>query len=54
MTPRSLRHTHTALLASVGISQEQIMDRLGHTDGQITKNIYLHDTQERKKKPPKS
>ncbi|MDQ0976746.1 integrase [Neobacillus niacini] len=49
LTPHSLRHTHTSLLAEAGISLEQIMDRLGHTDDQITKNVYLHVTQEMKK-----
>lgn len=37
LTPHSLRHTHTSLLAEAGVSLEQIMDRLGHTDDQITK-----------------
>jgi integrase len=49
LTPHSLRHTHTSLLAEARVSLEQIMDRLGHTDDQITKNVYLHDTQEMKK-----
>ncbi|GGE36005.1 hypothetical protein GCM10011391_13510 [Pullulanibacillus camelliae] len=47
LTPHSLRHT--SLLAKVGVSLEQIMDRLGHTDDQITKNVYLHVTQDMKK-----
>lgn len=49
LTPHSLRHTHTSLLAEASVSLEQIMDRLGHTDDQITKNVYLHVTQEMKK-----
>ncbi|KGX84321.1 MULTISPECIES: site-specific integrase [Pontibacillus] len=49
LTPHSLRHTHTSLLAEAGVSLEQIMDRLGHTDDQTTKNVYLHVTQEMKK-----
>lgn len=49
LTPHSLRHTHTSLLAEERVSLEQIMDRLGHTDDQITKNVYLHVTQEMKK-----
>ena len=49
LTPHSLRQTHTSLLAEVGVSFEQIMDRLGHSDDQITKNVYLHVTQEIKK-----
>lgn len=49
LTPHSLSHTHTSLLAEARVSLEQIMDRLGHTDDQITKNVYLHVTQEMKK-----
>ncbi|KON83364.1 integrase [Rossellomorea marisflavi] len=49
LTPHSLRHTHTSLLAEARVSLEQIMDRLGHTDDQITKNVYLHVTEEMKK-----
>jgi integrase len=49
LTPHSLRHTHTSLLAEAKIAIEQIMDRLGHSDDQITKNVYLHVTQEMKK-----
>ncbi len=40
LTPHSLRHTHTLLLAEARVSLEQIIDRLGHTDDQITKNVY--------------
>ena len=42
--PHSLRHTHTSLLAETGVSLEQIMHRLGHSDDATTKNIYLHIT----------
>ncbi|SES37893.1 Phage integrase family protein [Psychrobacillus sp. OK032] len=51
LTPHSLRHTHTSLLAEVGVAleQEQIMDRLGHSDVQITKHVYLHVTKEMNK-----
>ncbi len=52
LTPHSLRHTHTSLLAEAGVALEQIMDRLGHSDDQITKDVYLHVTQEMKKKKP--
>ena len=37
------------LLAEAGASLEQIMDRLGRTDDQFTKNVYPHVTQEMKK-----
>ncbi|GEL76663.1 site-specific integrase [Tenuibacillus multivorans] len=49
LTPHSLRHTHTSLLAEANVNLEIIMERLGHTDDQTTKNIYLHVTQEMKK-----
>jgi integrase len=49
LTPHSLRHTHTSLLAEAGVSLEMIMDRLGHSDDQTTKNVYLHVTETAKK-----
>ncbi|MFD1851574.1 tyrosine-type recombinase/integrase [Oceanobacillus bengalensis] len=49
LTQHSLRHTHTSLLAEADVALEQIMDRLGHSDDQITKDVYLHVTQEMKK-----
>lgn len=44
LTPHSLRHTHTSLLTEAGVSLEQIMQRLGHADDDITRKIYLHIT----------
>lgn len=49
ITPHKFRHTHVSLLAALGISLEEIMDRLGHEDDHITKHVYLHVTKERKK-----
>lgn len=49
LTPHSLRHTHTSLLAEAGVSLEQIMDRLGHSNDDTTRNIYLHITKPKKK-----
>ncbi|MCG7346127.1 tyrosine-type recombinase/integrase [Sporosarcina sp. ACRSL] len=49
LTSHSLRHTHTSLLEEAGVALEQIRDRLGHSDDQITKDVYLHATQETKK-----
>ncbi|KOS67188.1 integrase [Lysinibacillus contaminans] len=49
LTPHSLRHTHTSLLAEAGVVLEQIMDRLSHSDHLITKNVYLYVTKEMKK-----
>ena len=55
LTPHSLRQTHTSLLAEVGVAFEQIMDRLGHSDDQITKKcVSPRYTRNKKKKPPKS
>ncbi|MEA3318445.1 MAG: site-specific integrase [Bacillota bacterium] len=51
LTPHSLRHTHTSLLAEIGISLDQIMDRLGHVDDRQTKLVYNHVTKPRKKEP---
>lgn len=49
LTPHSLRHTHTSLLAEAQVGLEQIMDWLGHSDYETTKNVYLHVTKEMKK-----
>ncbi|MGG6309849.1 tyrosine-type recombinase/integrase [Paenibacillus macerans] len=44
ITPHSLRHTHCSLLAEAGVSLEAIMNRLGHSNANTTRNIYLHVT----------
>lgn len=49
LTPHSLRHTHTSLLAEAGVGLQEIMDRLGHRDDSTTKNVYLHVTKPKKK-----
>ena len=49
LTPHSLRHTHTSLLAEAGASLEAIMERLGHSDDDVTKRVYLHVTKTVKK-----
>ncbi len=49
LTPHSLRHTHTSLLAEVGVSLPEIMERLGHKDDETTKHVYLHITKTMKK-----
>jgi integrase len=49
LTPHSLRHTHTSLLAEAGVGLQEIMDRLGHVDDKTTKNVYLHVTKTMKK-----
>lgn len=49
LTPHSLRHTHTSLLAAAGVSLETIQDRLGHKNDAITRMVYLHITKELKR-----
>jgi integrase len=49
LTPHSLRHTHTSLLAEAMVGLEEIMDRLGNCNDETTKNVYLHVTKELKK-----
>lgn len=44
LSPHSLRHTHTSLLAEAGVKLEDIKDRLGHFDDEVTRKIYLHVT----------
>jgi integrase len=49
VTPHTFRHTHTSLMAEAGVDLTTIMERLGHKDDSITKEIYLHITQSLKK-----
>lgn len=44
------RHTHASLLAETGqVSLEEIQERLGHTNDNTTRMIYLHVTEKRKR-----
>jgi integrase len=45
LSPHTLRHTHTAMLAEAGVPLETISRRLGHSDSEITKSVYLHVTE---------
>lgn len=49
LTPHSLRHTHTSLLAQADVEIDEIMDRLGHQDDSTTRRIYLHVTKHRRR-----
>jgi integrase len=49
LTPHSLRHTHTSLLAEAKVGLEEIMERLGHADDEVTRRVYLHVTKTMKK-----
>ncbi|WP_334313871.1 tyrosine-type recombinase/integrase [Aquibacillus salsiterrae] len=44
LTPHSLRHTHTSILAAAGVQLENIKERLGHFDDEMVRKIYLHVT----------
>lgn len=44
LTPHSLRHTHTSLLAAAGVKLEDIKERLGHFNDEMVRKIYLHVT----------
>lgn len=46
ITTHALRHTATSLLIASGVPLETVSRQLGHVDSKITKNIYLHVTQE--------
>ena len=48
ITVHSLRHTHASLLAESGATLEQIQQRLGHSNDDITKRVYLHVTKDSK------
>lgn len=49
LSPHSLRHSHTSLLAEAGVGLTEIMDRLGHSNDRTTTNIYLHVTKDKKR-----
>lgn len=49
LPPHALRHTHASLLAET-MPLEAIMRRLGHSDSEVTKQIYIHVTKEVKKR----
>ncbi|TYR78454.1 site-specific integrase [Priestia megaterium] len=49
LTPHTLRHTHTSLLAQAEVELDEIMDRLGHEDDEVTRKVYLHITNYRRK-----
>lgn len=49
LTPHSLRHTHTSLLAQAEVKLDEIMERLGHEDDEVTRKVYLHVTNHRRR-----
>lgn len=48
LSPHSLRHTHTAMMAEAGVPLETISRRLGHADSKITRDVYMHVTEKMK------
>ena len=46
--PHLFRHTTASLLNSSGISVDVIQHLLGHSSEEITKSVYIHDTEEKK------
>ena len=50
LTPHALRHTHTAMLAEAGVPLETISRRLGHSDSEITRQVYMHVTNKMREK----
>lgn len=54
LRPHSLRHTHTSLLAEAGVDLAVIQERLGHKNDDITRRVYLHITQKKRKAAPDS
>ncbi len=44
ITIHGLRHTHASLLFEAGASIKEVQERLGHSDIQMTMNIYTHVT----------
>lgn len=49
LTPHSLRHTFTSLMAEAGVELPAIQRQLGHTNDRITTEIYLHVTKARRR-----
>ena len=48
LSPHSLRHTHVSLLAASGVPLDVIAHRCGHSDSDVTRDIYLHITSKMK------
>ena len=50
ITPHALRHTAASLLIADGVPLETVSRMLGHANSRITKEIYIHITQELRNK----
>ncbi|OAB35680.1 hypothetical protein PMSD_11755 [Paenibacillus macquariensis subsp. defensor] len=49
LTPHSLRHTYTSLMAEAGVELNAIQRLLGHSNNAITERVYMHVTNAKKK-----
>lgn len=49
ITPHSLRHTFTSLSAEAGAALEDIQKQLGHSTDEMTKRVYFHVTESRRR-----
>lgn len=49
ITPHSLRHTFTSLSAEAGASLDDIQKQLGHANDFVTRRVYLHVTEARRR-----
>lgn len=49
ITPHSLRHTFTSLSAEAGAALEDIQKQLGHSTDEMTKRVYFHVTETRRR-----
>lgn len=50
LTSHIFRHTHISKLAELGVPLYVIQQRVGHSTGKVTEQIYLHVTKKAKKK----
>lgn len=50
VTTHVLRHTHASLLFQAGASLEMVSRRLRHANSKVTKDIYIHVTEQLRKK----
>lgn len=46
ITPHTLRHTHASLMFEAGVPLDVISRRLGHKTSKVTRDIYVHITDE--------
>lgn len=49
LTPHSLRHTYTSLMAEAGVELPAIKKLLGHKKDGVTEAVYLHVTESKKR-----